>query len=170
MPGICVFPSKTIKLEDASEDQVWQSLLCAVPRFIPSCDHRRFSKWRKYAIWQKIFFLRLRCLSGWQQAQCCRAASALPSPATASSALLRLLAAHPACTVPRTPGTDTPVTASTSNPLPDKAWPQRTCYSIIFCGLFVWNIQLPQIRNYCHMGFVSFYFYNHWHLYLMDVY
>lgn len=32
-------------------------------------------------------------------------------------------------------------------PLPNKAWLQRTCYSIILCGLFVWNTQLPQIRN-----------------------
>lgn len=80
-------------------------------------------------------------------AQRCRAASLLPFPVTASPALLRLLAAHSPCTEPRTPGKETPVTANTSNPLPNKAWLQRTCYSIIICGLLVWNTQLPQIRN-----------------------
>lgn len=81
------------------------------------------------------------------RAQHCRAASLLPSPATASPALLRLLAAQSPCREPRTAGTGTPVTANTSNPLSNKAWLHRTCYSIILCGLLVWNTQLPQIRN-----------------------
>lgn len=83
------------------------------------------------------------------RAERCRAASALPSPVTltASPALLRLLAAHSPCRELRTPGTHTPVTANTSSPLPNKAWLRRTCYSIILCGLLVWNTQLPQIRN-----------------------
>lgn len=80
-------------------------------------------------------------------AQCCRAASPLPFPVTASPALLRLLAAYSPCREPRTPGKETPVTANTSNPLPNKAWLQRTCYSIIICGPLIWNTQLPQIRN-----------------------
>lgn len=170
MPGICVFPSKIIKLEDASEDQVWQSLLCAVPRFIPSCDHRRFSKWRKYAIWQKIFFLRLRCLSGWQQAQRCRAASALPSPTTASSA-------PSGSWQPTLPAECPGHLAQTHLSLP--APPTRCLTRLGFKGPVIplfsvvylsETLNSHRSETYCHMGFVSFYFYNHWHLYLMDVY
>lgn len=146
MPGICVFPSKSTKLEDASEDQVCESFLCSKLRFIPSCDHKGFSKWRKYAIWQ-IFFLRLRCLSGWQHGSALQSSLPAPIPVAGSPALLRLLAAHSPCREPRAAGTDTPVTANTSNPLSNKAWLQRTCYSIILCGLLVWNARLPQIRN-----------------------
>lgn len=170
MPGICVFPSKTIKSEDAREDWVCESLLCSLPRLIPSCDHKRFSKWRKYAMWQKIFFPRLRRLSGWQH----------------SSALQSSLCSHP-LSLPALPSSGSwQPTRPAESPghlahrhLSQPTLPTRSLTRLGFKGPVIplfYVVYLSETLNshrsetYCHMGFVSFYFYNHWHLYLMDVY
>lgn len=134
--------------------------MCSTLLFISSCDHKRFSKRRKYAIWQKIFLPAAQMLvTLTTRISAARTASLLPFPVTAISTLCNLLAAHTLCTKPKTPGRKTLVTANTSKPISNKSWLQRPHYSILLHGLLVWNARLPQIRNLLphRICFISFF-------------